>query len=77
MFSYGKAETEKLKENLENQLERLVEQLSDLENCRYVPLNWLLLAYDSIKSPCIAASLTNSAPLEFLSIFRQSQRIVC
>ncbi|KAF2880181.1 hypothetical protein ILUMI_25982 [Ignelater luminosus] len=34
MFSYGKAENEKLKENLENQLDRLVEQLADLENCK-------------------------------------------
>ncbi|KAJ8939186.1 hypothetical protein NQ318_017083 [Aromia moschata] len=34
MSSYGKAETEKLKQNLENQLDRLVEQLEDLENCR-------------------------------------------
>lgn len=35
MTSHGKQETEKLKENLEHQLERLVTQLSDLENCRY------------------------------------------
>lgn len=35
MSSYGKAETERLKQNLENQLERLVEQLEDLENCKY------------------------------------------
>lgn len=35
MSSYGKAETERLKQNLENQLERLVEQLADLENCKY------------------------------------------
>lgn len=34
MFSYGKAENEKLKQNLENQLDRLVEQLADLENCK-------------------------------------------
>lgn len=34
MFSHGKAETEKLKQNLENQLERLVAQLADLESCR-------------------------------------------
>lgn len=34
MFSHGKAENEKLKENLEHQLDRLVEQLSDLEDCR-------------------------------------------
>lgn len=36
MTSYGKAETEKLKENLINQLDRLVEQLQDLENCKWV-----------------------------------------
>lgn len=36
MTSYGKAETEKLKENLINQLDRLMEQLQDLENCKYV-----------------------------------------
>lgn len=34
MTSYGKAETAKLKQNLENQLDRLVEQLEDLENCK-------------------------------------------
>lgn len=34
MNTYGKAETEQLKENLENQLDRLVEQLADLEECR-------------------------------------------
>ncbi|CAH1236762.1 unnamed protein product [Diabrotica balteata] len=34
MASHGKAETEKLKQNLENQLDRLVEQLQDLENCK-------------------------------------------
>lgn len=36
MTSHGKAETQKLIENLENQLERLVNQLQDLEECRYV-----------------------------------------
>nr|XP_023015479.1 protein LZIC-like [Leptinotarsa decemlineata] len=34
MTSYGKAETEKLKQNLEGQLDRLVEQLQDLEDCK-------------------------------------------
>lgn len=34
MSSYGKVETEKLKQNLENQLDRLVEQLQDLESCK-------------------------------------------
>ncbi|EFA03820.1 protein LZIC [Tribolium castaneum] len=34
MTSYGKVETAKLKQNLENQLDRLVEQLGDLENCK-------------------------------------------
>lgn len=34
MSSYGKVETEKLKQNLESQLDRLVEQLQDLESCR-------------------------------------------
>lgn len=38
MSSYGKAETERLKQNLESQLERLVEQLADLENCKCVLL---------------------------------------
>ncbi|XP_046395912.1 protein LZIC-like [Ischnura elegans] len=33
MASRGKAETEKLKQNLEDQLDRLVNQLSDLEAC--------------------------------------------
>lgn len=34
MSSHGKFETEKLKENLINQLDRLMEQLQDLENCK-------------------------------------------
>lgn len=34
MTSSGKLETEKLKENLENQLDRLVQQLNDLESCK-------------------------------------------
>lgn len=34
MSSYGKDETDKLRKNLQNQLERLVEQLEDLEKCR-------------------------------------------
>lgn len=34
MASYGKAETERLRKNLEEQLDRLVQQLEDLENCR-------------------------------------------
>jgi len=32
--SYGKVETEKLIQNLQSQLDRLVEQLADLENCK-------------------------------------------
>lgn len=34
MASRGKSETEKLKHNLEEQLDRLVNQLSDLEECK-------------------------------------------
>lgn len=34
MNTYGQAETEKLKENLENQLDRLMQQLADLESCK-------------------------------------------
>ncbi|XP_018318886.1 protein LZIC-like [Agrilus planipennis] len=34
MTSFGKQETEKLKQNLSNQLDRLVEQLADLDKCR-------------------------------------------
>ncbi|XP_012270994.1 protein LZIC [Orussus abietinus] len=34
MASRGKVETEKLRKNLEEQLDRLVEQLEDLEECR-------------------------------------------
>jgi hypothetical protein len=34
MASRGKSETEKLKKNLEEQLDRLMVQLSDLEECR-------------------------------------------
>lgn len=39
MTSHGTAETQKLIENLESQLERLVSQLQDLEECRYVSTN--------------------------------------
>ena len=35
MASRGKSETEKLKKNLEEQLDRLMVQLSDLEECRF------------------------------------------
>jgi hypothetical protein len=34
MTSRGQAETEKLRQNLEGQLDRLVQQLEDLEECR-------------------------------------------
>lgn len=34
MASRGRSETEKLKQNLEDQLDRLVQQLQDLEECR-------------------------------------------
>lgn len=34
MTSRGQAENEKLKQNLEGQLDRLVQQLADLEECR-------------------------------------------
>ncbi|CAG9768285.1 unnamed protein product [Ceutorhynchus assimilis] len=34
MTSYGKMETEKLKQNVESQLDRLMEQLADLESCK-------------------------------------------
>lgn len=36
MTSRGKSETQKLKQNLEEQLDRLVAQLADLEECKYV-----------------------------------------
>ena len=35
MTSYGLAETERLRKNLQEQLERLLEQLKDLENSKY------------------------------------------
>ncbi|EZA61646.1 hypothetical protein DMN91_009058 [Ooceraea biroi] len=34
MSSHGKAETDRLRKNLEEQLDRLVQQLEDLEECR-------------------------------------------
>lgn len=34
MSSRGRSETEKLKQNLEEQLDRLVAQLADLEECK-------------------------------------------
>lgn len=35
MASRGKSETGKLKQNMEEQLDRLMQQLQDLEECRY------------------------------------------
>lgn len=35
MSSHGKAETDRLRKNLEEQLDRLVQQLEDLEDCRF------------------------------------------
>lgn len=35
MASRGKSETSKLKQNMEEQLDRLMQQLQDLEECRY------------------------------------------
>lgn len=35
-MSHGKDETIGLRKNLEDQLERLVQQLEDLEECRWV-----------------------------------------
>ncbi len=36
MSSRGRSETEKLKQNMEEQLDRLMAQLADLEECRQV-----------------------------------------
>lgn len=36
MSSRGRSETEKLKQNLEEQLDRLMAQLADLEECKWV-----------------------------------------
>lgn len=45
MSSHGKDETQRLRQNLEEQLERLVQQLEDLEECRYIfILNKFILA---------------------------------
>lgn len=35
MSSHGKAETDRLRKNLEEQLDRLVQQLEDLKDCRF------------------------------------------
>lgn len=42
MASRGRSETEKLKKNLEDQLDRLMVQLSDLEECRLVDIAFML-----------------------------------
>ena len=44
MTSRGNVETEALKKNVEEQLDRLMQQLADLEECRYAaprPPLWL------------------------------------
>ena len=52
MASRGKSETDKLKHNLEEQLDRLMAQLSDLEECRY----FILRALSSGLHPCLFAT---------------------
>ena len=41
----GRSETQKLKQNLEDQLDRLVAQLEDLEEAKYVIINVLALRF--------------------------------
>lgn len=48
----GQEETEKLKSNLEEQLDRLVQQLADLEEAKYVEVIWYCLIFSVIK--CIS-----------------------
>lgn len=45
----GQEETEKLKSNLEEQLDRLVQQLADLEEAKYVEVIWYCLIFCSYK----------------------------
>lgn len=45
----GQEETEKLKSNLEEQLDRLVQQLADLEEAKYVEVIWYCLTFCSYK----------------------------
>lgn len=52
MSSRGRTETEKLKQNLEDQLDRLVAQLADLEECRQAQkIDGIMHVYMSI---CLA-----------------------
>ena len=46
MTSRGQSETQKLKQNLGEQLDRLVAQLADLEECKWVDL-YNLITYDN------------------------------
>lgn len=47
MSSHGKAETATLRKNLENQLERLMQQLEDVEDIRYCFKTLLSFCYVS------------------------------
>ncbi len=51
MASRGEAETSKLKKNIEEQLDRLMQQLKDLEDAKYVDL-YVKLSVSFIYSQC-------------------------
>lgn len=65
MTSYGKAETERLKQNLENQLERLIEQLEDLENCKYARTHDNFVCNNNFKNNVICCCRGDLEPEEY------------
>lgn len=48
MTSRGQAETSQLRSNLEDQLDRLVAQLADLEECKSVDCSFILMIFLNI-----------------------------
>ena len=66
MSSRGLSETQKLKQNLEDQLDRLVAQLADLEECKWVQIiiiSWMhIVAQPSYHHQLSRISTSKSLP---------------
>lgn len=53
MASRGKSETGKLKQNMEEQLDRLMQQLQDLEECRCTVENFIFIEWIHFPAPLL------------------------
>lgn len=63
MASRGKSETGKLRQNMEEQLDRLMQQLQDLEECR---CNIIQIYSQSMLDACLQRGLTLSDEAVFI-----------